>query len=105
LVLGGSGQLGTELCTLEWPQGIELLAPTRASLDLLNSAEIRRLIASESWSVVINAAGYTNVERAEGGEKLAFAINAEAAACLASETGKFGIPLIHISTDYVFDVR
>lgn len=77
LILGGSGQLGTELGTLKCPQGIELIAPTRASIDLLDSAEIRRSIAAEPWSVVINAAGYTNVERAESEEKLAFAINAD----------------------------
>jgi dTDP-4-dehydrorhamnose reductase len=52
---------------------------------------------------VINAAGYTNVDRAESEEDLALAINAGAAACLAEETGKRGIPVIYISTDYVFD--
>jgi len=54
---------------------------------------------------VIDAAGYTNVDRAESEEELAFAVNAQAAACLAEETGKRGIPLIYVSTDYVFDGR
>ena len=53
--------------------------------------------------MVINAAAYTNVDGAESNEALAFAINAEAPARIAAETGRHGIPLIHISTDYVFD--
>ena len=53
--------------------------------------------------MVINAAAYTNVDGAESEEALAFAINAEAPARIAAETGRHGIPLIHISTDYVFD--
>src|ERR1700685_4228295 len=105
LVLGGSGQVGTELRTLALPQGVQMLAPTRTAVDLGDPAAIRRLIAAESWSVVIDAAGYTNVDRAESEEELAFAVNAQAAACLAKETGKRGIPLIYVSTDYVFDGR
>jgi dTDP-4-dehydrorhamnose reductase len=105
LVLGGSGQLGTQLRALELPRGVQLLAPARTAVDLGDSAAIRRLITAERWSVVINAAGYNNVDRAENEEHLAFAINAQAAACLAEETGKRGIPLIYVSTDYVFDGR
>jgi dTDP-4-dehydrorhamnose reductase len=103
LVLGGSGQLGTQLRTLALPQGVQLLAPTRTAVDLGDPAAIRRLIAAETWSVVLDAAGYTNVDRAESEERVAFSINAEAAACIAEETGKRGIPLIYVSTDYVFD--
>jgi dTDP-4-dehydrorhamnose reductase len=103
LVLGGSGQLGTQLRTLALPQGVRLLAPTRTAVDLGDPAAIRRLVAAEPWSVVIDAAGYTNVDRAESEEHLAFAVNAQAAACLAEETGKRGIPFIYVSTDYVFD--
>src|ERR1700726_2382958 len=105
LVLGGSGQLGTQLRTLALPQSVQLLAPTRTAVDLGDPAAIRRLIAAEPWSAVIDAAGYTKVDRAESEEELAFAINAEAAGCLASETGKRGIPLVYVSTDYVFDGR
>jgi dTDP-4-dehydrorhamnose reductase len=96
LVLGGSGQLGTQLRTLALPQGVRLLAPTRTAVDLGDPAAIRRLIAAEPWSVVIDAAGYTNVDRAESEEQLAFAVNAQAAACLAEETGRRGIPLIYV---------
>ena len=55
--------------------------------------------------MVINAAAYTEVDRAESEEPLAFAVNAEGRARLAAETGRRGIPLLHISTDYVFDGR
>jgi dTDP-4-dehydrorhamnose reductase len=103
LVLGGSGQLGTQLRTLALPQGVRVLAPTRAAVDLGDPAAIRRSIAAEPWSVVIDAAGYTNVDGAESEKQLAFAVNAQAAACLAEETGKLGIPLVYVSTDYVFD--
>src|SRR5262245_10467806 len=63
------------------------------------------MIAAVPWSGVINAAAYTDVDRAESEESLAFAVNAEAPSRLAAETGRRGIPLVHISTDYVFDGR
>jgi dTDP-4-dehydrorhamnose reductase len=105
LVLGGSGQLGTQLQTTALPHGVALIAPTRAAVDVCNLASIRQIVAAEAWSAVIYAAGYTDVDRAESEEELAFAINAEAATYLAAETGNRGIPLIYISTDYVFDGR
>ena len=105
LVLGGSGQLGTELRALALPPGVALTAPPRSAIDLSDIASIGRLIAAEPWSAVINAAGYTNVDRAEREEALAFAVNAEGAGRLAAATGDRGIPLIHVSTDYVFDGR
>jgi dTDP-4-dehydrorhamnose reductase len=103
LVLGGSGQLGTQLRTLALPPGVNLVAPDRSAVDIGDAAAIARLVAAEPWGAVINAAGYTNVDRAESEEGLAFAINAEAAATIGSQTGQRGIPLIHVSTDYVFD--
>jgi dTDP-4-dehydrorhamnose reductase len=103
LVLGGSGQLGSELRRLILPPAVALTAPPRAVIDLDDAAALERLIAAESWNAVINAAGYTDVDRAEREEALAFAINAEAAGRLAAATGRRGIPLIHLSTDYVFD--
>jgi dTDP-4-dehydrorhamnose reductase len=63
------------------------------------------VIAADSWSAVINAAAYTDVDRAESEEALAFAVNGEAPSRLAAETARHRIPLIHISTDYVFDGR
>jgi dTDP-4-dehydrorhamnose reductase len=105
LLFGGSGQVGQEFRSLALPQDVELVAPNRDQLNLDDSRAIARIIGEESWSAVINAAAYTDVDRAESQESSAFAVNAEAPSRLAAETGCRGIPLIHISTDYVFDGR
>jgi dTDP-4-dehydrorhamnose reductase len=105
LLLGGTGQVGEELRALGLPNDIQLVSPSRSELDLGDAQSIAKAIAMEQWSAVINAAGYTDVDRAESEEAAAFAINAEAPSRLAAETGLRGIPLLHISTDYVFDGR
>jgi dTDP-4-dehydrorhamnose reductase len=105
LLLGGTGQVGKEFRALPLPIDVEVVAPSRGELDLEDLQAISRMIADQPWSAVINAAAYTDVDRAESEEPLAFAVNAEAPTRLAAETGRSGIPLIHISTDYVFDGR
>jgi dTDP-4-dehydrorhamnose reductase len=105
LLLGGTGQVGEEFRALAFPDDVEIVAPSHAALDLGNAQAIANVIAAESWSAVINAAAFTDVDRAESEQAAAFAINAEAPSRLAAETGRRGIPLIHISTDYVFDGR
>jgi dTDP-4-dehydrorhamnose reductase len=105
LLLGGGGQVGVELRSLGFPKGIELFAPTRQELDLCDAQAVSRVIAADRWSAVINAAAYTEVDRAESEEEPAFAVNAGAPARLAMETARSGIPLVHISSDYVFDGR
>jgi dTDP-4-dehydrorhamnose reductase len=105
LLLGGTGQVGQELRALALPDNVELVAPSRAELDLENTQAIAGVIAAEPWSAVINAAGYTEVDRAESEVAAAFALNAEAPSQLAAETGRREIPFVHISTDYVFDGR
>jgi dTDP-4-dehydrorhamnose reductase len=97
--------VGEEFRALALPKDVEVVAPGRGELDLEDPRAIARMIASRPWSAVINAAAYTDVDRAEGEEPVAFAVNAEAPSRLAAETGRFGIPLLHISTDYVFDGR
>jgi dTDP-4-dehydrorhamnose reductase len=103
LLLGGTGQVGTEARALALPTGVRIFAPPRSAVDLEDSAAIANIVSAERWSAVINAAGYTNVDGAESAEAKAAAINATAPAQLAAETGRRGIPLIHISTDYVFN--
>ena len=103
LLLGGSGQVGTELRALAAAKNIALTAPERSELDLVDVSAIARVIAAAPWSAVINAAAFTDVDRAERDEAMAFAVNAEAPLLLAAETARRGIPLVHISTDYVFD--
>jgi dTDP-4-dehydrorhamnose reductase len=103
LLLGGSGQVGRELRALATYRNIDVVAPDREALDLRDPSAIERMIAAEPWSAVINAAGYTEVDRAEVEEAAAFELNAEALSWLAVETARWKIPLLHISTDYVFD--
>ena len=105
LLLGGTGQVGEEFRGLALPENVEVVAPTRAALDLEDPSAIARMIAAEPWSDVINAAAYTDVDRAESDEAIAFAVNAEAPSRPAAKTACRGIPLVHISTDYVFDGR
>jgi dTDP-4-dehydrorhamnose reductase len=105
LLLGGTGQVGEEFRAFSLPTEVDLVVPGRTVLDLADPSAIARVIAAEPWNVVINAAAYTDVDRAESEEVAAFAVNAEAPARLAAETGRRGIPLIHISSDYVFDGR
>jgi dTDP-4-dehydrorhamnose reductase len=105
LLLGGTGQVGQELAGLAIPDDVEIVAPGRSALDLEDGEAIARVIAAERWSAVINAAAYTEVDRAESEATRAFAVNAVAPSRLAVETGRHGIPLVHVSTDYVFDGR
>src|SRR5215472_17879512 len=105
LLLGGTGQVGEELRALSLPKDVEIAAPSRGELDLEDPEAISRMMVAESWSAVINAAAYTDVDRAESEQSVALAVNAEAPARLATETARRGIPLVHISTDYVFDGR
>ncbi len=104
LLLGGTGQVGQEFRSLSQPN-VDVVAPNRAELDLRDARSITRIFAAGSWDAVINAAAYTDVNAAESDEAVAFAVNAVGPSQLAAEAGRRGIPLIHISTDYVFDGR
>ena len=106
LLLGGSGQVGQEIRTrAPHYKALEIVAPFRSEIDLQDGYALQKIIAEGDWQAVINAAGCTNVDRAESEQSVAFTLNAEAPRQLAIETGRRGIPLIHISTDYVFNGR
>jgi dTDP-4-dehydrorhamnose reductase len=102
LVLGGSGQIGWELQRLLPPLG-EVLAPTRAELDLLDLRAAREAVGRIGPGVIVNSAAYTDVDRAESEPELARRLNAELPAGLAEEARQAGALLIHYSSDYVFD--
>ncbi|CAL8967773.1 dTDP-4-dehydrorhamnose reductase [Rhodoplanes serenus] len=104
LLLGGSGQLGREIL-LQTPPRVRVAAPGRDELDLAAPDAIEALIDSQPFDVVINAAAYTAVDRAEEERDRAFAINAEAPRRLAAAAAREGVPVLHVSTDYVFDGR
>ncbi len=77
--------------------------PGRAELDLADPSSIRAVFAQRSFDAVINAGAYTAVDRAEGEVAAAFAANAVGPATLADLTRAMDVPLIHVSTDYVFN--
>jgi dTDP-4-dehydrorhamnose reductase len=102
LLTGGSGQVGTEIIRLA-PAGLEIVAPTRARLDLSSPEAIASLVASQPWAAVINCAAHTAVDKAETEVVAAWNANALGPAALAQATARAQIPLIQLSTDYVFD--
>ena len=103
LILGGGGQVGTELRAHPWPKGVHVHAPDRAALDVTDEGAVAGALDAVSYVAVINAAAYTAVDRAESEVAAAWRLNALAPAILAAETHRRGIPLAHVSTDYVFD--
>jgi dTDP-4-dehydrorhamnose reductase len=98
LLTGVSGQVGWELRRTLAPLG-EVIAADRSCLDLADTASIRRSVAAIAPDLIVNPAAYTAVDKAESESGLAHAINAAAPGELAA----CGIPLVHFSTDYVFD--
>jgi dTDP-4-dehydrorhamnose reductase len=102
LVTGARGQLGFELTQL-LPSHGEVTALDHAQLDLENADALRDAIRSLQPALIVNAAAYTAVDRAEREPARAEAINARAPEILAEEAKRLGALLIHYSTDYVFD--
>jgi dTDP-4-dehydrorhamnose reductase len=102
LLLGKNGQLGWELQRSLAPLG-EVVACGRAEADLTNPGNLRTLVRKVSPQVIVNAAAYTAVDKAESEPDLAFLINSEAVDLLAKEASLLNAWFIHYSTDYVFD--
>lgn len=102
LLTGGSGQVGTEVIARA-PAGVNIVAPGRDRLDMSDPDALVAMVASHPWAAVINCAAHTAVDRAESEILAAWKINALAPAALAQATAQAGIPLIQVSTDYVFD--
>lgn len=102
LITGINGQLGQELQgTLASP--LEVIGVGRDRLDLATPETIGQVLQEVRPDIVVNAAAYTAVDKAESEPELAMAINATGVGVLAKGAQRLGIPLIHISTDYVFD--
>ncbi|WP_172152091.1 MULTISPECIES: dTDP-4-dehydrorhamnose reductase [Pseudomonas] len=102
LLIGEHGQVSRELQLSLRGQG-ELIVCGRDRLDLSQPEQIRQQLRELRPELVINAAAYTAVDQAESEAHLAFAINAMAPGILAEEAAALGAPLIHYSSDYVFD--
>ncbi len=103
LLLGSAGQVGSQLRTALAPLG-EVVGADRASgWDLSDPATLAVRVEALAPAVIVNAAAYTAVDRAESEPALAHRVNAEAPAALATAAGRLGAWLVHYSTDYVFD--
>lgn len=102
LVTGGGGQLGTELQRCRWPDGWQVTAVDRDELDLADTAAIAATVARRPWAAVINGGAYTAVDKAESDQLAAWTVNALAPAAFGEACARAGIPLIQVSTDYVF---
>lgn len=102
LLIGTTGQVGRELSEMLTRVG-HVQALNRQQLDLTNLDEVRRAINVYRPGIIVNAAAYTAVDKAESEEALARKINAEAPAVMAEEGKLIGALLVHFSTDYVFD--
>jgi len=102
LLTGGTGQIGRACQALDWPEGWTIVAPGRDELDLSQPASIDECLRRIGPGLVINAGAYTAVDKAEEEPELARAVNAAAPAAIAAYCRDAGIPLIHVSTDYVF---
>jgi dTDP-4-dehydrorhamnose reductase len=103
LVTGASGQVGGELVHLDWPEGTRLVAPARGELDLADAAGIEAFVQKGKWAAIINCGAYTAVDKAETEVAAAWRVNALAPAILAAAARDMAIPIVHVSTDYVFD--
>lgn len=107
VVSGANGQLGKTLQAL-WPssglcQHFNLIPVSREELDISNADQLEAKLSALAANVIINAAAYTAVDKAEQDEESAFVSNAQGAANIASWAAKHGAWLLHISTDFVFD--
>lgn len=102
VIFGAEGQIGSALTSLPCPDGWRLLPLNRTACDITDSAQVAMALAPIRHGVAINLAAFTQVDRAEDRRDQAFAVNCDGAARVAHAAARQGIPLIHLSTDYVF---
>jgi dTDP-4-dehydrorhamnose reductase len=102
VVTGREGQVTRALQALAGPQ-LEVIALGRETLDLAAEGDASKVFADAQPDVIVNAGAYTAVDKAETERDLAFAINAGGAGRVAKAANALGVPVIQISTDYVFD--
>ncbi|MFA7230662.1 MAG: dTDP-4-dehydrorhamnose reductase [Victivallaceae bacterium] len=102
LITGSHGQLGRELQS-SVPENIELTSVDVEDLDITNTAKTAEFVSAGKFDLIINAAAYTAVDRAEKDVDAAFAVNCHGVASLADAAKIINARIIHVSTDYVFD--
>ena len=102
-IAGADGQVGRALHRQASMRGWQVMAVDRDDLDITDADAVSATVRSYAPGVVINAAAYTAVDKAESEPDLAYAVNRDGPANLAAACAKLDIPLVHYSTDYVFD--
>jgi dTDP-4-dehydrorhamnose reductase len=102
LIVGANGQLGRALQACA-PAGVELITHDVDTLDITDAAAIEACLVDTQPDVVLNAAAYTAVDKAESDEDAAYAVNATAVGLLADGAHRIGARFVHVSTDFVFD--
>ena len=102
LVTGGAGQLGRSVVRRGAARGLSIAALAHSELDVCDEAAVERQLAAVAPTLVIHAASYTRVDDAERDAERAFAVNAEGARLVAGACARHRVPLLHVSTDFVF---
>ncbi len=103
-VIGSDGQVARSLReAAQVDDNITIECSSRPAVDILRTESVEQALTAFAPDIVVNPAAYTAVDRAESEAELAFSINRDGAACVAMATKRMAIPLIHLSTDYVFD--
>lgn len=102
-VTGKTGQVVTSLIERGAAAGHEVIAVGRPELDLADPASVARALEAAAPDVIVSAAAYTAVDKAESESDLAYAVNGAGAGAVAQAAKALGVPLVHVSTDYVFD--
>ena len=100
-IIGGRGMLGTDLAATLRGHGIEPIIHDLPDFDLTETDHVAHALADVDW--VVNCAAYTNVDGAETDSSRAYRVNAEAVGQLGQLAAEAGVPVLHISTDFVFD--
>lgn len=103
LITGAGGQVGSELIRQGQNRGLQMIAAKHSELDITSQDSVESFIKIKQPGMVINAAAYTAVDKAESEPESAYGVNRDGAANLARSCADSHIPLLHISTDYVFD--
>ncbi|NLS13519.1 dTDP-4-dehydrorhamnose reductase [Vibrio sp. SM6] len=103
LLTGANGQLGRCLQDRAEQERVTFIATDRQELDITSETAVAELVLKEQPQLIINAAAYTAVDKAESEYETALAVNANGPVNLAKAAAVAGIPLLHVSTDYVFD--
>ena len=102
-VTGKQGQIAQAMTKQASRLGVEVITVGRPEMDLTDEASVLRTLLATKPDAIVSAAAYTAVDKAESEPELAFAINAAGAGIVARAAGLLGVPVLHLSTDYVFD--